>query len=333
MDYNQKNPFSNLAGDQKGGMKTKYAGAFLLTGAVLSGIYAAIKFACEKRKRACTQVFQKNSAAMEGQASRIVLSFDDGRADSYRIAKDILLRRKIPATFYIATAYVDNSITTIGDPSYSPGMDVEEVVELYQCGFEIAGHADQHNNLLPDIREGLRKLRSWLNEESLENIGFASPHSELDRHDLKAFKDVFADMGITYVRTGVKNPKEPLHRCIRKAAQITKSVRLYQIGFGNSLGRIGEGYLIYSIPVLHKAALEQVQGLVRMAVHQKKDCVFMFHSILKKGEPYYEDTWSWDADDFTALCDWLLDMEKKGDIRMMSAMEAFQESKTARSAI
>lgn len=44
----------------------------------------------------------------------VTLSFDDGRIDNYRVAKEILLPNNIPATINIATAYIDGSLKILG---------------------------------------------------------------------------------------------------------------------------------------------------------------------------------------------------------------------------
>lgn len=256
--------------------------------------------------------------------SRVVLSFDDGRADNYRLARDVLLKKKIPAVFNITTGYIDRTIPAEHAPCKNPGMSVEDILQLKQWGFEIAGHGDRHENTAADIRRGIAKLHLWLDGGCRTDVGFASPHSGMDESGTAVLKPVLDQIGISYVRTGVRDPKALLLRCIRKAAQLAKSVRLYQAGFRNSLERVGSRYVSHSIPVMHKTTLQQVQGIIRLAVLEKKDCVLMFHSILKKGEMYYEDTWSWDYDDFAALCDWLVTMRQKEKLKTVSAMEAFK---------
>lgn len=44
----------------------------------------------------------------------VTLSFDDGRIDNYRVAKEILLPNNIPATINIATGYIDGSLKILG---------------------------------------------------------------------------------------------------------------------------------------------------------------------------------------------------------------------------
>ena len=41
---------------------------------------------------------------------RIVLSFDDGRRDNYRVAKELLEANEIPATFNITSGYLEGKI-------------------------------------------------------------------------------------------------------------------------------------------------------------------------------------------------------------------------------
>lgn len=255
--------------------------------------------------------------------SKVVLSFDDGRADNYKIAMGMLAGKKIPATFNIATAYVDRSVTQGHAPCLNEPMDIGQVQELGRAGFEVAGHGDWHDNSMADIKKGIGKLRLWLGSREGQAIGFASPHSGMHEGGILANKKALEKMGVKYVRIGIKNPHGPVHRIIRKAAQVTGSVRLYQMGFGNSLEKCHGRFIIHSIPVLHTASLNQVKGIVRLAVRKNKDCTLMFHSIVKKGGSYYGDTWSWDYEDFVSLCRWLVHLRDVGIVELVTGMEAF----------
>lgn len=256
--------------------------------------------------------------------SKVILSFDDGRADNYRIAMGILQHRKIPATFNITTAYVDGGIPPCHAPCPNGAMSVREVSRLEECGFEVAGHGNWHDNSMADIEEGLCKLRLWLHGGQDAPMGFASPNSGLDEEGIRAGRHKMAGMGIAYVRVGVKKPKGKLRRAIRKAAQVTGSVCLYQMGFGNSLEKCRGRFIVHSIPVLHTASLKQVKGIVSLAARKNKDCTLMFHSIVKKGEPFYEDTWSWDYGDFVSLCRWLAYLRDMGKVELVTGMAAFR---------
>ena len=58
---------------------------------------------------------------------KVVLSFDDGRADNYQLFRDYLLPKEIPFTINIASAYVNGTISEDNLPCKNSAMSVEEL--------------------------------------------------------------------------------------------------------------------------------------------------------------------------------------------------------------
>lgn len=255
------------------------------------------------------------------KTSRIVLSFDDGRKDNYDIVVPILQEYGLTATFNIATAYVDGTIPKELMPCINPAMDEEQVKKLYFSGYEIAGHGDCHTNKDEDIIAGIKKLHNWLEQAEYEQVGFASPRSDLSSDQILEHIDEYKAQGILYVRTGIFDGKSFVKKMERKLAHLTGNQMLYYKAFEKSIGMIKQNFLIYSIPIMNKATLEQVTYLMRKAVKKGKSCVLMFHSIAGIEDLYYKDTWSWDRNKFIGLCKWLEKQEKLGKLEIVTTAE------------
>lgn len=257
----------------------------------------------------------------------VVLSFDDGRLDNYNIALSILKAKGIPATFNIATAYVDGTIPKDERPCINESMKVEHVVDLEKRGFEIAGHGDCHQNSLADIERGIGKLKNWMNYSDDRKVGFASPNSKFTEEDFFAEKENLERIGISYVRVGIKNSSSLYGKIMRRLAYLTKSSYLYKQGFQNSLETLSNPFVLHSIPIMNKATVDQVQGIVQEAIKKKKDCILMFHSIVESDSPFIYDDWSWDRKKFEELCEWLVELSVKKMIKLLKTEDLIKHAK------
>lgn len=251
----------------------------------------------------------------------VVLSFDDGRIDNYEVVFDIIRKRKIPATFNIATAYVDGSISMQDSPCQNESMDINDVIVLEKQGVEIAGHGDCHQNTIEDIQQGIEKLKKWLHYPRNQKLGFASPHCILMEDDIFQKRKEFEDLGIFYVRTGIRKKNCFYMRVIRKLAHLSKSTWLYRLGYQDSLETSSGRFVFHSIPVMNRATVNQVKTIIEKAVYQKKVCVLMFHSIVGDDSPYFHDTWSWDRRKFEDLCEWLVKMSSDNRVQLSTMKE------------
>ena len=257
---------------------------------------------------------------------KIALSFDDGRRDNYDVVVPILQKYGLKATFNIATAYVDGTIPKDLAPCINPAMDKKHIKKLYLLGYEIAGHGDCHTNKDEDIIAGIRKLRNWLELEEYEQVGFASPRSDLSCNQILKHIDEYKAQRILYVRTGIFDGNSFIKKIERKLAYLTGNKMLYYKAFEKSIGLIKRNFLIYSIPIMNRATLKQVIYLIRKAVKNGKGCVLMFHSIADIEDLYYKDTWSWDRNKFIGLCRWLGEQEKLGKLEIVTTADFLEES-------
>lgn len=74
----------------------------------------------------------------------IVLTFDDGYADSYQNAFPILKNYRYPATFYVVTQFADDK-----KQGY---MTWAQIQEMARAGMEIGAHTVDHADLVRDAR-------------------------------------------------------------------------------------------------------------------------------------------------------------------------------------
>jgi peptidoglycan/xylan/chitin deacetylase (PgdA/CDA1 family) len=107
------------------------------------------------------------------------ITFDDGYADNADLASPVLERWSLPATFFVATSFMESSAQPFWDTDagiQSRWMSWPQVAQLAEAGHEIGGHTAEHADLgaisLSDTESELRRSR----DELLEKIGIAPIH-------------------------------------------------------------------------------------------------------------------------------------------------------------
>jgi peptidoglycan/xylan/chitin deacetylase (PgdA/CDA1 family) len=86
----------------------------------------------------------------EDMGGTLSITFDDGYLDNFEVAAPILRKHRLPATFFVTTAFVGTNSIAPWDRSLSedPGwMGWGNLRELLAQGFEIGSHTDTHINL------------------------------------------------------------------------------------------------------------------------------------------------------------------------------------------
>lgn len=263
---------------------------------------------------------------INNRVSKVILSFDDGRKDNIDVAKKVLEKYNLKATFNITTGYIDNTIDVKERPCVNPALTINDVAELRKNTlFEIAGHGQDHLNDLEDWKKGINKLKQWLGENwGKEGIGVASPHCGISEQSIDIQRNNIRECGITYVRIGLRNQNSLKQRVISKLSYITHSKLLFYISAKRSLQIVGSNMHVYSIPVLHNHTIRQLKYTIMKAEMLNLDCVFMFHSIMTAQDRYYNDLWTWDVKKFEELCRWLKAEQDNNRIQVIKNIEVFE---------
>ncbi len=249
----------------------------------------------------------------------IILSFDDGRKDNYRIVREVLEPLRIPGTFNITTEYVKNN--EFGEmPCKDSSMSKKEVIELSESSMvEIAGHGKFHNNQLDGFIQGVDELRKWC---GIGKIGIASPHSELKKSDIQKMKQELQRHGIIYVRTGDRlKDFQFLRKCMRKINGFMHIPQMFSWIYKDTMLNETDTFVLYSVPVLKNTTLKELEFIINKAIKKDKSLIFMFHSIKKKNECFYNDFWSYDFDSFFGFCKYLKKKENEGYIKLSKTID------------
>lgn len=250
----------------------------------------------------------------------ITLSFDDGRIDTYYVAKELLEKKNIPATINIATGYVEGDARIGKDAPVA--MTKENVIEIHNTGlFEIAAHGDLHKNDFEDISTGREKLLSWLGKEG--TIGFASPGSVMTVDFINENSATLTEIGLSYARTSHTHQRKrfaKIKTLFRKAARVTGSSILYRLAYNDLT--VVDGFAVTSIPVFSFSTVKQLKSIVRLAIKRGALLTLMFHSVCKNGEPGYNNIYSYDWDEFNKLINYLVEMRECGKLKILTTEQA-----------
>ena len=246
------------------------------------------------------------------QKGTIVLSIDDGNSDDFRIYEKILSKHRLPATFNIVSG-------TIGEPT---NLTVDQLRILYSDpSIEIASHGFMHKNDEDDILSGIEMLREMLSLTD-SHIGFASPGSKMKNDFVELNAEHLKGLGLLYVRTA-ENPNV-CSRHIEIQNQLRKNNGFdYVIKNIPQLMYSFDRFCINSVVVFNHTTLDDLMTLVDVASQEKACVVFMFHRIKKPGELNYENTWSYDYDNFEKFAGYLAKKRDDGEIHILTTRQAF----------
>lgn len=260
----------------------------------------------------------------------IILSFDDGREDQFRIAQ-YLQEHELPAVFNITTGYLRGDCSKL--TKISP-MSVEDVRWIAgQREFEIAGHGDLHENTVRDLAKGRENLLKLLRHENrymkkeyksaekgvLNHPGFASPGSKMSPAFVRRHEQQIRKLGYSYVRTGSAVRTLRVFRLIcRKIGRVVHLPFLFKIAYEESLVDRDEKFCFTSIPIMADTTLRETETIIDLAIHRNKLCVLMFHSVFSEGEIGYNELWTWDQKKFERLVHYLREHQEKGELLVLN---------------
>ena len=243
----------------------------------------------------------------------ITLSFDDGRKDTFRVFMDILKPRKIPGVVYIPSGYIETRFSDPLEIGYN-GVMTKRELDIIKADslFEIGGHGYMHKNDFKDTQKGVDKLREWYPE--IDEIGLASPHSEITEEYVLKNKEKYIEMGFKYVRGGRNFAKYTMpKRFISLVARKTKSPGIFCTCYKSSMNA-NKSYYLKAIPIHKLTTYDQVKAIIDCCIKYKKWAILEYHGIDKSNTKEYSEEFCWLEDDFIKICNYIV---KKRDERVL----------------
>ena len=256
--------------------------------------------------------------------AKVAISFDDGRLDNVDIFDQCLIPKKIPATLYVTTGYVDGTCPKEKKPTDMPAMTVDDVKRLFLSPLvEIGMHGDMHLNEDWDIRNGRDKLVQWLDLDTSYQFGFASPSTSFSIDQFQRSENPLFTRDIAYLAMGLRNTSFKILRTFsRKVGRVIPSGGLFKTAYNDTAMTNCPDRIIYRVPILRDTSGEQVISLLKSAIHSQKAITLMFHSI---GEESLVDSWTWSNDKFEAVCNYLCEERERGTTELCTVKQVFQE--------
>ncbi|MBQ7669141.1 MAG: polysaccharide deacetylase family protein [Clostridia bacterium] len=253
----------------------------------------------------------------------ISLSFDDGRKDSFKVLRDLLSPRGIPATFNITSGFIDGTLTPDKFGCKTPPLTVDEIIQMYESSAcEIALHGDMHKNTEDDIKSGAEKITKWLDVPEDTVFGFASPGGEMTSRVFNSMEN-YAKTNISYMRCDMRILRSRRIKLLaRKASRIVKFPFIYRFAFSDTLMKECPDRTIYSSLILNGDTPRQIISLIDYAVKKKAALTLTFHTIAFEEDP---DKWSWSAEKFEKVCDHLVLLRDSGKADILTTADLYKK--------
>ncbi len=250
----------------------------------------------------------------------IVLSFDDGRKDFYTNAFRILKKYALTATLNVITDFVGRTDLNAFESGNNEAVTWDEISEMHEYGIEIANHSANHSNEIDQITKGVDKIKRQL---GINNVGFASPNSEINEKNIAKYKDNSFENTIAYIRSGnqIRRDGKLITYMLSK---LTKSPWFYYLynkrNFINIMHsrREAERGFYPSITCNRDNSIRQLKYLIEK-LPDNNAAIIMFHSILKKDDAGWgKDRWFNSVGDFSEICKYL---SGQSDVKVITNME------------
>jgi peptidoglycan/xylan/chitin deacetylase (PgdA/CDA1 family) len=165
----------------------------------------------------------------------VVLTFDDGYQDNYRLAWPLLRRRGLRAAFFLVSRRIGETNTwdSSGELAGRPLMSWAEVRQLAESGMEIGAHTRRHV-VLPDLPPEERRAEIMGSRTDLEErLGtlvraFAYPYGRLDDATVEAAEQAGFECACS-TRSGSNDPGVRSHRLRRVEVRGTDTLIQFAI--------------------------------------------------------------------------------------------------------
>ena len=232
----------------------------------------------------------------------IVLSFDDGRWDTYERALPVLSHYGLVCTINVISDFVLHPEHYHLSCCKKGSMTKQQVLEAQERGMEIACHGQKHKN---DV-DGIINCIAELNEMGVntDNIGFASPESVLTLNNYGDVRSLKENGGLSYIRSGVQLKREGyLYAGLTIANRYIHSKMLFQGLNKRWMINNNQKYeILPSVSITSDIMPTQIQYLIEHTSNEQS-VILMFHSILNPDDPGYGDgIWFWDCKKFEDMC-------------------------------
>lgn len=262
------------------------------------------------------------------ETCKIAICFDDGRKDLIDVALPLLQKYSLKCTCYLTTGYIDGSAGKC--PSVLPAISISDVQAISLLdGVEIGCHGHLHKNDVDDILAGLRTLTEWIGPNFIEKgVGFASPGTALIRNP--DTERQLEDAGIHYIRLSLRIRTWNFFRNIaRKICRVWSIPFLYQFSYAETFVSKQESPYIYSVPIYRTDTSNMLLSLVKCAIKERKNVVFMFHSVMEhipEEVPGVERNWIYPVSDFETFCKELAHFRDSGQCQINTVEEIYRLS-------
>lgn len=231
----------------------------------------------------------------------VSLSFDDARYDTYKNAVPILDKYGLKMTLNVITEYITEPDKYNLACSKYGSMSVDDIIFCEKSGHEIAAHGRTHKNSPTDIVECVQDLHKW--GISTENIGFASPHSQLIFPLETDIKELLDKKVIKYVRTGIQTRREGIiYSILTFFERKIHSRRLFFWLNKRCIFTPNKENTVLSVTVTNMTTVDEIMYFISK-MKDNEAIIFNFHSILNPvDDGYCVGTWYWACDKFELLC-------------------------------
>ncbi len=232
---------------------------------------------------------------------KIILSFDDGGRDFYRVVYPTLKKYNLTGVANIISQYIKPEAECEEGHRY---MSVENLVELQQNGIEIACHGRNHENTIEDILNNIEDFKNM--GLDVENIGFASPGSGITMDNVHTIDSLVKDKTISYIRSAYTPDKdgkfiEFMNRLMEKSGSSELFCLMNKRNFIKSF----DYSWFPSVVITSYTTMKQVKKLLKK-MPDNSSVIIMFHHIYEKDDAGYgKSIWYWDAGLFRELCEYI----------------------------
>lgn len=230
----------------------------------------------------------------------IVLSFDDGRFDTYEYAFKAMKEYEIPGSVYVTTGFVfDNTTNENLNIKSKHSLTPNNIIELYKSGWEVGCHGRNHTNQRKDLLDNIRDLEKI--GINTKKIGFASPFSEITMSNNPFLKELKNGI-LLYVRSGIQTRRENIiYVVLSLVNSLVHSDKIYCRLNRKCVIHSPNNYYL-SVGIKKNDTIHEIMALIENEVKDDDALVLNFHSILPYDhEEYGVDKWTFELDKFKKL--------------------------------